>query len=140
MAIVDDVKARVQRILQSKDLLIELKGDDFWVPYGSTRCRIMVRPYGDGHAIVDVSALVVADVPVTTRLKEYLADKSSDFMFGNLELYKDGAKGMIIFRHALLGDYLDEDELMFTVAAVAGTADDLDDEVRSTFGGKRAVD
>ncbi len=42
--------------------------------------------------------------------------------------------------HTLLGDYLDEEELHNAVGAVVTTADRLDDELQSRFGGKRSED
>ena len=39
-----------------------------------------------------------------------------------------------------LGDYLDEEELHNAVGAVVTTADRLDDELQSRFGGKRSED
>ena len=46
----------------------------------------------------------------------------------------------LMFRYALLADYLDEDELSTAMWSVIGTADELDDELQKQFGGKRWVD
>ena len=138
---VDEIRSKVQRILQSKDLRFEVQGDEFWIPYETTKCRVAVRPFGK-KTVVDLAAIVVADVKVTSKLKEYLGDRSAGFVLGNLALLSvEGQKnGVVIFRHAILGDYLDADELMTSLAAVVTTADELDEQLQQKFGGRRAVD
>jgi hypothetical protein len=141
MPSVDEVRSKVQRILQNKGLHIELKGEEFWVPYQTTRCRISVRPFGD-KTVVDLAAVVIGEVKVTSKLKEYIGERSAHFVLGNIALlHIDGQKdGIVIFRHAILGDFLDEDELMTSLAAVVTTADELDEQLQKMFGGRRAID
>ena len=142
MTTVDEVTAKVQRILQNRGLFVELRGGEFWVPYESTRCRVSVKKFGTDKTVVDLAAIVLGDVKVTGKLLEYIGQRSSDFIFGNLALlHIEGQKeGIVIFRHAILGDYLDEEELMTSLAAVVTTADQLDDELKAKFGGRRAID
>ena len=45
-----------------------------------------------------------------------------------------------MFDHALLGDFLDPDELIGAVRDHVHTADELDDIVHDRFGGKRYTD
>ena len=141
MPAIDEVRSKVQRILQNKGLHIELRGDEYWVPYQSTTCRIAVRPFGE-KVVVDLAAMVLAEVKVTPKLLEHIGERSAHFVLGNIALlHLPGQKdGIVIFRHAILGDYLDEDELMTSLAAVVTTADELDDEMKKQFGGRRAVD
>ena len=44
---------------------------------------------------------------------------------------------MVALEHNLLGDYLDEAELVETVLLLANVADDVDDELKAEFGGER---
>ena len=142
MPTVDEVQAKVQRILQSKDLKLELRGGAIWVPYMSTTCNITVNKLGNDKTVVMLSAVVLRDVKVTSKLKEYVGSRSADFIFGNLALLHDqGQKeGILLFRHSILGDVLDEEELLNSLAMVVSTADNLDEELQKKFGGKRFVD
>jgi hypothetical protein len=42
--------------------------------------------------------------------------------------------------HTLLGDYLDEKELVAGLWSVLGAADSWDDELQPRFGGRRMID
>ena len=53
---------------------------------------------------------------------------------------EDGTSCFVAFDHTLLADYLDPEELVQAVVAVAVTADDVDDTVHDKFGGKRYTD
>jgi hypothetical protein len=46
----------------------------------------------------------------------------------------------VAFEHNILGDNLDEPELVATVTALISTANNLDDELQKKFGGKRTID
>lgn len=46
----------------------------------------------------------------------------------------------IFFTHSLLGDYLDEDELVRAVTGMLVVADEIDDELEKQFGGRRFHD
>ena len=73
-------------------------------------------------------------MPVTGQLSGYLLEKNLNFVLGSFAL--DAEKGAVWFNHNLLGQYLDPDELEATVAAVAQTANELDDEIKDRFGGR----
>jgi len=53
---------------------------------------------------------------------------------------EDGSTARILFKHTLLGDYLDPDEIEAAVILVAFSADDIDDEIAKLFGGTRFSD
>ena len=142
MPTVDEVRAVVQEYLQNNLDVVELRRDQFLVRRGSTACSIVCHDWGDGNVIVKLMALVVSDVPVTDKLYEAVGREAGTHLFGTLMLVEDedGATGDLFFHHTLLGDTLDEDELMFSLVAVAETADELDDEIQAEFGGHRVVD
>lgn len=138
----DDVKAKVQHIL-TKNFSVGLWGDrGYWVDRGSTRCFISVRARGgdDPRVIVRITSPVAFEVPASPAMFEHVALNSDSWLFGHLGLEADAdvpGTYSVLFVHSLLGNYLDEDELAGAVAAVAVTADDMDDEFVAKFGGKR---
>lgn len=142
MADVAATKERVQTYLTSVGPVQIDSDGDYSVARGSTRAFVRVLEHPNGEAtFINVFALVLRDVPLTPALYEYVATKGGDYIFGHLELRKgDDGKGYLVFSHTLLGDYLDQDELMYAVFGVSGTADDLDDELQTQFGGSRFAD
>jgi hypothetical protein len=141
MADVAATKERVQAYLTSVGPVQIDSDGDYSVARGSTRAFVRVLEHPNGEmTYVNVFALVLRDVPLTPALYEYVATEGA-YIFGHLELKKgDDGKGLLIFSHRLLGDYLDQDELMYAVFGVSGTADELDDELQKMFGGSRFAD
>ena len=137
-----DVKAKVQHIL-AKNFQVGLWGDrGYYVDRGSTRCFISVSSRGgdDERVIVKLTSPVAFEVPGSPALFEYIALNSDSWVFGHLGLDADDdvpGTYSVLFVHRLLGNYLDEEELSGAVAAVAVTADEIDDDVVAKFGGRR---
>ena len=84
--------------------------------------------------VVRVFAITNLQVPVTPKLTSYLLAKNLDFVLGSFAL--DAEEGAVWFNHNLLGEYLASEELEATLAAVAQTANELDDEIKDLFGGR----
>ena len=71
----------------------------------------------------------------------YLLAHNLRLMFGGFGLsVDDGGKGAIVLTHTILGDGMDRVELYASVSAIARVADDLDDQIVATYGGKTALD
>ena len=68
---------------------------------------------------------------------EYVALHADDYIFGHLNAVRGDDGLLICLSHALLGDYLDEDELVRAVGAMLATADRMDDELKTQFGGNK---
>jgi len=49
-------------------------------------------------------------------------------------------KATVLLTHTILGNSMDRDELYGSVSAIARVADDLDDQIVSSFGGTTALD
>jgi hypothetical protein len=91
--------------------------------------------------IVKVWSPVLTKVKPTAKLFEWVATSGQERYFAHLRVIEEDRKNvMIILEHDLLGDYLDPDELMSTVASVLLGADEWDDELQKMFGGERAAD
>lgn len=129
-------KERVQRYLT--DLLgsIGIDSDgDFNFRHGSAQVFIRVAALGDDSTFVAVWAPTNVDVPVTPELYKYLADENQ-FRFGHMACYEKDGAATIVFRHSLLGEFLDPEELRVAVVLVAKTADEIDDQIKAKFGGR----
>tara|TARA_X000001036_G_C20500203_1_gene733542 strand:- start:304 stop:738 length:435 start_codon:yes stop_codon:yes gene_type:complete len=143
MANIQDVSNKVQRIL-SQNFQTELGSDGDWViRLDSTYVRIRCHEWGPDSesVIISVNSLIIHSVPLTSELAMEVAQQG--YVFGTLRLLVDPeseANSMVVFEYALLGDYLDEDELVRAVVAIGATADDIDDEWQKKHGGKRTID
>lgn len=117
---------------------------DYTFTYDSARIFVGVRAnelkQGVQSTLVKVFSVTNVDVPVSPELYRHLALRSADYLFGGLCAVEYGTTARVIFRHTLLGDYLDPDEISAAVIMVAFTADDLDDEIMRLFGGRRFTD
>ncbi|NCD18588.1 MAG: hypothetical protein EOL89_01170 [Actinobacteria bacterium] len=134
---VSTVRQKVQHYL-TKHGRVELDEDgDFSLRIESARVFIRAAPWGDDETIVNVWCLAVIGASPSPELHEYIAYQTDGYIFGHLGLSKrsDG-KVNILFSHRLLGDYLDEAELMNAVIAVAATTNKMDEELAERFGGQ----
>lgn len=106
--------------------------------YGSAHVFVHVREFDEDSAVVVLESPVVKGATVSPELFEYVATGSAPHEFGHLSVQKDdgGDTATIVFKHSLLGDYLDDMELRVAAVAVAFTADELDDQLAERFGGE----
>ncbi len=131
------VKDKVQRYLT--DLLGSVQVDrdgDFSLRQGSARVFVRVAPLGEDRTFVAVWAETNLEVPPSPELYKFIAT-GNRYSFGCLRCREADGKVSVIFGHSLLGDFLDPDELKMTVVVVAQTADEIDDEIMTKFGGRK---
>lgn len=131
------VRQKVQTFL-TRNFRTEVHSDgDFSVPRGSTRVFVRVAPHGEAYTTVFLLAPVVLQAPATPELFRYVAT-TDNYVFGRLvAVENDNGTVDILLNHMLLGDFLDEDELGYSVGGVVGAADSLDDELVARFGGRK---
>ena len=131
------VKDKVQRYLT--DLLGSVQVDrdgDFSLRQGSARVFVRVAPLGEDRTFVAVWAETNLEVPPSPELYKFIAT-GNRYSFGCLRCREADGKVSVIFGHSLLGVFLDPDELKMTVVVVAQTADEIDDEIMTKFGGRK---
>lgn len=133
------VKSKIQQILMENELTVTLAPNGFSVPYDSTAVMINVVEQ-ETRTLVMMYVPVLRQVPPSPELFKYIAIEGQQYFFGSLRYIPDVDQGLVAFEQTLLGDYLDGDELMTALAALANTGNDLDDELQKRFGGKRYVD
>lgn len=140
MAEVAAVKERVRQILMQRHGEVTEDADgDFKRRTGSTTIFVSVRPWADyDQTIVEVWGFVGRNVPPSPDLFHFVATKTDTFMMGHLGVAdnEDGTVNIGMF-HRLLGEDLDAEELMAALGGVSGSADELDDEITTRFGGVR---
>jgi hypothetical protein len=107
---------------------------------GMESARIFVVPtwLEDGPTVIRLFAITNMDVQVTADLTRYLLEANLDFVFGAFAL--DVEAGAVWFNHNLLGDHTSPEEFEASVAAVAQTADKVDNEIKDRFGGRLYVE
>jgi hypothetical protein len=140
VSVVDQVRSKVQRMLTDNFGRVEVDRDnDFVVRKDSAVTFIRIREgFGDDGAIIDVKCPLLTDVPLTRELYEWAATEGQWFRLGGIVVNPDenGKTGWVYFRYAIVGDDLDESELMTAVGVVLVTSDRLDNELQEKFGGE----
>lgn len=129
-----EVRDKVQRILNSRFGTIQIDKDgDFTMRHESARLFIRCWEHGDS-VVLRLTSPIVFGAQAGPELFKYIATEGT-YIFGNLYA-NEGENGCtIVMHHSLLGDYLDEEELVTAVVRVLGTANELDDDLAAKFGG-----
>ena len=132
-----DIRAKVDEYLVSK-FGAEVRADgDFSVRQGSSHVFIRVSTNSRGQVLVTLTVPLLAHVPPSPELFEYVAVHFDDYSFGHLGVRLAGDHVNLVMAEHLLGDHLDEAELINAVASIGLAADELDDELQDTYGGFR---
>lgn len=135
---VEQVKSKAQRILTDYYGSVRIDRDgDFVVTKGSAVAYIKVAQFGDDSVVVQIKCPLVQDAPMSPELCRWVAVEGQQYWFGGCSLNPsaDGATAWVYFKHSILGDDLDESELLRSVAAVVVSGDQLDNELQAKFGG-----
>jgi len=134
------LRDRVQRYLTDAFGTVQVgQGGTFSLQAGSARVFVSCREWPDNdRRLVHLAAPVLQGCTASPELFEHIATRADDYLFGHLsaDREQDGTIN-VWFTHTLLGDYLDPEELEYAVGGVGGTADQLDDELKARFGGRR---
>jgi len=107
---------------------------------GSAKVTIRALQSDDDEPVyIRLRVPLLTHVPNEPELHQYVAFHSDDYLFGHLSLRAGDEDGYVDvgFTYTLLGDDLDESELVTAVASVAVSADSLDDLLQGTFGGNK---
>lgn len=136
----DEVLLKIQRMLTDEGLFVRLIENGVVVPYETTAVFIRVLAQ-ESRTLIRFTAPIVLEAPDSPELTRWVATSGQSYFFGaaNLEIRDDG-KVNVILDHTLLGDFLDREELHAVIGAMANTANDLDEEVKAKFGGRRLVE
>lgn len=118
---------------------IEAQEDDpiFLLTYESTALMVAVYPFGDDDAVIATRAIVVRSPKLNKDLLYFLLRKNDDVLFGAFGIDDDDD---IFFEHAIVGSTADKAGFEASIASVAATADEYDDEIAERWGGQLALE
>jgi type III secretion system-like peptide-binding chaperone len=136
---VASVRAKVQQYLTQNFNNITIdKDSNFSLRNGSVRMFVnsWTRDTADWTA-VSLEIPLLFEVKETPQVFEHIALHADDYVFGHLNVVRNDNGLRIYLSHTLLGDYLDEPELVRAVSVMLGVADQIDDELKAQFGGTR---
>lgn len=146
MPTVDQVRNKVLRILSSKMQVQTDEDGDVLIHHESVVASVTVDdwyPDTEGRQIiVQIRVPILWNVKRTPAVYEWVACSGSNYLMGHVRcLNADSASHTNLFmEHNLIGDNLDENELLNAVLHVIVTANELDDKLMSKFGGTRTID
>jgi hypothetical protein len=109
----------------------------FAIRMGSALAQVAVFPWRDSDATIGIRAYVVRGAEPTAELMKFLLEKNHWMRFGAFGLDPEGD---IFFEHTLPGSACSKESLRASMMAIMHTADEMDDEIVSRWGGKRAFD
>ena len=131
------------------------KDGDIEFEYGSTKAWIDIIPTSKHEGknaeefvlkhdlpkyLVRVRALMLAGVPRSPVLFQWVATESPNNLGGIRVRLDDNGTCDLYYHYVLVGDTLDPGELKNAIVVVAAIAAKLDDEAQKKFGGKRWAD
>jgi len=150
------VKDKVQRFAKQLFNIVELNDDgSLSIPYESTHVFVEVfdttstdaefaafKKENDlSNSIVQVWAMVLMDVKPSNELYKWIATEGQEFDFGSFKIaMREDGMSNIVYRTNIGGDNLDAGELKEALLAVASSADNNDETLKSRFGGKTVSD
>ncbi len=129
----EKVQKRIEEILSAAGYPYTVEDGRARLEYGSTAVFISAHQWQERYTIVELVAPVLQDVPSSPELLERLNDQNEKLYFGKAYWRNDE----VWLAHNLLGDRLDNEELIASVGILAVVADHLDDELKQKFGGRR---
>jgi hypothetical protein len=107
---------------------------DFMVLFGSAVTWVRPVDWTEGRTLARVWSITNIGLPVDGELTKFLLAANARLMFGGFRL--DPSPPALMLVHCLLGDYLNRNELLTAVAAVATAAEHYGPEVKTRFGGR----
>ena len=142
----EQVKNKVLRMLMSHmDVGLDDDGD-IRIRHESAVCWVTVASWGEqtndgSNTVVLVRAPIIWEVKRTPALYEWVANDGQNVMFGRVacRTASDASLTNVYFEHTLLGDNIDEPEIIHTVRLVITSANRLDDELVAKFGGRKSI-
>ena len=136
----DTLTLRIGRMLAAAGIRANVTEDGYRIFHESTALDIDVVEQKE-RLLIHLVGPVVFQVPDSPELTRWVAIEGQNTFFGSASLRPmDDGLAEVWIGHTLLGDYLDEDELLNAVSAVAQQSDEWDDVLRERFGGKRVAD
>jgi len=137
-SLIEQTRGKVRDVLAARfHNHIDFGDGTFAVPHGSSSVAIVVRPFTETDAMVELIAQIVSGATVSNELMHWLLRKNAELHFGAFGVLFDNT---IIYTYAMSGNGLNANELEAAITSIAVIADHYDDEIVKMAGGKRATD
>ncbi|NJK61202.1 MAG: YbjN domain-containing protein [Oscillatoriales cyanobacterium SM2_1_8] len=132
------LRDRLEEILRGARVPYLRQEDSLFVDRGTTRVTVLPCAWNQ-YSVVRLYAPVSSQfVRADEHLTLFLACENNRVLFGKFSL--DLEARCVWFEHALLGDFLDPDELLVALESVAAIADEYDERIAAMSGGERFSD
>lgn len=132
------LRRQVEAILDGNGIRWVEQGDVIVTRFSSALVHLSFSAWGTQNLIhVHSEVLSNLDPEVFRVAIEVVNELNRQSVFGRWVLHGGGS---ITLESDLLGDFLQEEELMTTLTTMARLADHHDDRLQSVLGGERAVD
>ena len=135
-----EIRQRSLAILDSNGLTWTERDGYFSLRFASAQLNLGFATLGE-QTVITLRAPVLREVPVDSQTEAILATLNRlnrESHFGKWALYD--AERVIALEYDLLGDHLQENELMTALTMLARLADQQDDLLQQQFGGSRAFE
>jgi len=136
----DPVRRQVLAILDSNGLRWSEEEGGYAMRFASALLLLGFTEVGH-QTVITLRAPVLRDVSSTsepTALLERLNDLNCASHFGKWAFYAN--ERLVVLEYDLLGDHLQENELMTALTTLARLADQQDDLLQREFGGRRSFE
>ncbi|MCX8042816.1 MAG: YbjN domain-containing protein [Desulfobacterota bacterium] len=136
---------KVMRFFREMDVTFEVTKEYYRVRSGSTAVIVHPLQLRENKTLLRIVAVVLSDVKKqgNEAMFEEFNETNSKTIFGKIywEPYQEDADtGNVFFETYLIGETMDFEEFSSVLVATAKTADEIDDKLKSTYGGKRFYD
>lgn len=133
-----EVREKVRAVLAARfHNHIDFGDGTYAVPHGSSSVAIVIRPFTESDAMVELIAQIVSGASVSQELMHWLLRKNAELHFGAFGMLFDDT---IVYTYAISGNSFNANELEAAITSIAVIADHYDDEIVGMAGGKRATD
>lgn len=141
------LRAKLERFLrQMLPSGFEVLGERYRIRFDSTALLLQPLEWQEDKTILRILALVLKDVPRAGNeaMFEEFSAINDRMIFGKIYWLPDSPEnkevGMVLIEHNLLGEFLDYEELEVACKACGFSAADLDEQLKTRYGGKRYID
>ena len=135
----EQLRTTVETYLREGKIIYQVQpGGTLVIRYGTTAAFIQFAHVGDRTCVLVAAPVAHSIAKITPELTRFIAETNEQLLFGKFTL--DSKNMAVFYKHALLGDFLDREELIQAVAVVVSTADNYDEQVTKMVGGKRVID
>jgi hypothetical protein len=147
------VKDKVQRALSQVFSIVNVAENGYTVPYESTMCWVDFYEVTDPESrafrqetdlptiIISFWAVIAADVRASDAMFKWVATEGQGYDYGAVKaLQRDDGQYNVVYQYNLAGESVDPMEIKNALLSVCTTADGIDEEFVSKFGGRRFAD